>query len=946
MADDRPRSPLTVSRILLAYVVLAVAWIALSDRVAGWMFPRTEDLVVVQTVKGWAFVATTSLLLAGLLARYEHERERERAAVAQRERMFRLLAERARDVIFRFRVAPTPGVDYVSRAIETSLGYPIDAFFGDPAFIAGLVHPEDQPIFPIDASSVPDTALTTARLRAADGTWVPFEIHIGRAPVEPDGVVAIEGVARDVTDRVHADQELNRLNRILRTLSAANRALVRAGTELDLLETTCRAIVDEGGFRFAWVGQFDSASRRSRPVAHAGYEVGYLATSPAGNGDVTGAGGPVGTAVRTGRPVVSRDIERDPAMAPWRAQARERGYASMAALPLIGRAGTSGTIAIYADVVDAFGPDEVALLEELAADLAFGLDTLRDRAAHGAREADRRRLATAVAQSSESIVITDAEANIQYVNPAFERLTGFSRDEVVGRNPRVLKSGVQSSGFYAAMWQTLAAGRPWISDMVNRRKDGSLFTEEAVISPVVDAAGEITGYVAVKRDVTRERAAEVRARAQTRERVLISDALAALRPENSPEQTAMAICQQLSRLPEATAAWLLVFDSAGHATLLAGVDGNGMATPLERVGETRTAELLARAETGPWVERRPDDAALVARASSGGTLVQNVAYAPVRVDGDVVGLLGIGSSDLAGTISLTERLPALVEFAGIAGAVLGPSISRHAETAIARARILRVIEGRDFRPVYQPIVDLERRDIRAAEALTRFADGVPPDVRFEEAARIGLGLELEAATLEMALDVAATLPASVILSVNVSPTFVLTPGRLAGILERHRREITLEVTEHEAIGDYGALRAAVAQLGGGVRLAVDDAGAGFASMRHVLELRPAMVKIDRSLVAGIDRDPARQALLAGFRHLADSIGCQLIAEGIETEPELAALRDAGLTLGQGFLLGRPAPIGELPLGPRQSRPAGVGGRTGARDAGVLGQRASSSRHPR
>ncbi|MDR3544816.1 MAG: PAS domain S-box protein, partial [Candidatus Limnocylindrales bacterium] len=113
-----------------------------------------------------------------------------------------------------------------------------------------------------------------------------------------------------------------------------------------------------------------------------------------------------------------------------------------------------------------------------------------------------RRLSTVIEQASDAVVITDTSGAIEYVNPAFEHVTGYTAAEVLGQNPRVLKSGVQGPGFYAAMWATLASGQSFVGDLVNRRKDGSLFQEEAVISPVRDEAGTITSYVAVKRDVT------------------------------------------------------------------------------------------------------------------------------------------------------------------------------------------------------------------------------------------------------------------------------------------------------------------------------------------------------------------------------------------------------------------------------------------------------------
>jgi EAL domain-containing protein (putative c-di-GMP-specific phosphodiesterase class I) len=193
------------------------------------------------------------------------------------------------------------------------------------------------------------------------------------------------------------------------------------------------------------------------------------------------------------------------------------------------------------------------------------------------------------------------------------------------------------------------------------------------------------------------------------------------------------------------------------------------------------------------------------------------------------------------------------------------------------------------------------------EALTRFADGERPDRVFAAANRVGLGHDFELATLTAAVAASASLkPASAYLSVNVSPEFVRS-GLANELLELVRRPVTVEVTEHVPIDDYAGLREAVRSLGRGVRLAVDDAGAGFASLRHVLELQPDVVKLDIALVRGIDSDPARQALVAGMVHFSERGAFALVAEGVETEAERDALVGLHVTCGQGYLFGRPEP---------------------------------------
>ncbi len=910
MGSEEDRSPArSATAIVLAYVASAVVWITLSDQLAGALFRDPDALTLVSTLKGWGFVAVTGGVLALMVRRYDAQRARQTAELEVRERRFRLLAEHARDVIIRYAIAPESRFEYVSPAVETVLGYPPEAFYADPGLMARLVHPDDRHLLEPEDGVPLEQRSILLRARHSDGHWVWIEQRSTPVYDATGRLVAAEGVARDVSERQRAEEALARLNRVLRTLSAANQALVRAESETDLLEAICRAVVEHGGFRFAWVGYREEDEAGSiRPVAHAGHEAGYLTAVKASWHDDEDARGPAGIAVREGRTVLSHDVAGDPAATPWRDELVSRGFASGAALPLRRESGVLGMLAIYSAEPDAFGDEEVALLEELADDLAYGIEALRGRAARAAAEADRLRLATAIEQSAESVVITDVEGAIEYVNPTFERVTGYAREEVLGRNPRLLNSGVQPAAFYEAMWRALVGGRAWVADFVNRRKDGSLFTEEAVISPVRDATDSTVGFVAVKRDVTREREAEAREQVRARERALVAEALASLHPEATPEETADAVCRQIAQLPEATLALLLTFDPDGRASALGAAAADGRTLDRRRLPEARARLLRSRALEGPWVESWVARRGHPFNRAFQDLHVSALAYVPLRIEQDVVGLLELGSARADAADRLIERLPALVEFTAIAGAVLGPAISSRSAASRVRERVRTVIERGAFRPVYQPIVDLKSLAVIGYEALTRFDDAMPPEEQFREAASVGLGIELEIAALQAALETAAVLPASPWLNVNVSPTVILAGEPLRSIVQGYPGRLVLEVTEHLAITDYGAFREAVATLGPDVQIAVDDAGAGFASLRHIVELRPQIVKIDRSLVTGIDADPARQALLAGLRHFADSQGCSLIAEGIETEAELATLVRLAIRSGQGYLLGRPVPL--------------------------------------
>jgi PAS domain S-box-containing protein len=239
-------------------------------------------------------------------------------------------------------------------------------------------------------------------------------------------------------------------------------------------------------------------------------------------------------------------------------------------------------------------------------------------------------------------------------------------------------------------------------------------------------------------------------------------------------------------------------------------------------------------------------------------------------------------------------------------AVMAPARETERRREAAHRRIEAVIAHRAFRPVFQPIIELSTRRTVGFEALTRFDDGSRPDETFAAALDCGLGIELETVTLEAALRSGRLLPAGAWLSLNVSPSLVADGTMLGRVLASRSRTVVLEITEHEAIPEYGPLRDAVLRLGPDVRLAVDDAGAGVANFNHLVELRPDFLKIDIGLVRGVHEDVGRQAVVAGLVHFAASAGCQVIAEGIETDDELAMVTNLGVTLGQGYLLARPA----------------------------------------
>ena len=228
-----------------------------------------------------------------------------------------------------------------------------------------------------------------------------------------------------------------------------------------------------------------------------------------------------------------------------------------------------------------------------------------------------------------------------------------------------------------------------------------------------------------------------------------------------------------------------------------------------------------------------------------------------------------------------------------------------------------VLDSRNVRTLFQPIVELESGDVAGVEALSRFPTEPvqPPDAWLAQARDVGLGIELDLLLAEIALEHAAALPDGIYVSINLSPE-TLQAGGVARLLSlTDPKRIVVEITEHVPVDDYESLTQAILHLrSAGGRLAIDDVGAGFASLRHVLRLYPDFIKLDVELIRDVETDPARHALARGIVACARELDAAVVAEGVETERSLDELRQLGVRCGQGFHIGRPAPLGDL-IGP-------------------------------
>ena len=396
---------------------------------------------------------------------------------------------------------------------------------------------------------------------------------------------------------------------------------------------------------------------------------------------------------------------------------------------------------------------------------------------------------------------------------------------------------------------------------------------------------------------------------ELRNRAAVVAALGRITISSDPEEAAEAVVRELAKRTDSDFVAVLQLGIGGTLQELATYDRvAGVQRGGHRLGAAFSRHVLGRATEGPWIEEVKTPGPTHASPTLGSTAPEISVGAPIYAGDDLVGILTIGIAN-GGANLLVRRdrlLAAAIDYADVLSTRAGTAFADRRDIAVARGRLEHVLTAHEFHPVYQPIVDLATESVVGFEALTRFDDGTPPDVRFAEADGLGLGPDFELSTIQAALDGASHLPSGAFLSINVSPSLVLRGARrFVKQVKTSTRGIVLELTEHVPIDDYPTVREALARLD--VSLAVDDAGAGFASLRHILELRPTYTKLDISLVRGIDGDDLRQALATGLQYFAARTGCGLIAEGVESVGEANMLRWLGIEFAQGYLFGRPEP---------------------------------------
>ncbi|HEY3349183.1 MAG TPA: PAS domain S-box protein [Thermoanaerobaculia bacterium] len=424
------------------------------------------------------------------------------------ESRFRTLFEQASDAVF---IVGEDGlVQDANRAAEESYRAPREALIG--RHVADFRPPEQRKTglaFFETATRVDRLVFEGEHLRA-DGSRFPVEVSTRRAEM-PGGPVHIS-IVRDVSGRRNVDARVRHLNRLLHTIIEINQLIVRTDERATLLGGACQILVELGGFALVWVGLADRTTGRVVPVARAGHDEGYVDEIEVRCDDSPLGRGPVGTAIRTGRRTVITDVSADVRVEPWRARQIARGFRLVAAFPLKSAGTVSGALTIYSRASDVLGDEECSLLDELAADLAFALDAIQDRAERARVEVELRTSDEALRKSErrfrgilenmqDAYFQTDREGRFVLLSPSAPRMYGYaSLEEMIGLSAADLYFDPEERA--SVLEELRRSGRTYDRVGKGKKKDGTPFWVSLSAGVVRDGQGRVTGTEGLIRDIS------------------------------------------------------------------------------------------------------------------------------------------------------------------------------------------------------------------------------------------------------------------------------------------------------------------------------------------------------------------------------------------------------------------------------------------------------------
>ncbi|MDE1989403.1 MAG: EAL domain-containing protein [Betaproteobacteria bacterium] len=729
--------------------------------------------------------------------------------------------------------------------------------------------------------------------------------------------------------RQRQTEKARRLTRLYSALSEINQAIVRMEQESQLFPLVCRCSVEFGGMSMAWVGIPHEQNHLFSPVARYGDKQGYLDNvRAASSADVPEGHGPAGTAFRENRIVIINDYQADTSLSPWKRPSRQPDWNSEAAFPIARGGQPYAVLNVFHSSINAFDAEAIALLEEMSKDVSFSLDNF-DRMVRQKSAEDSLRLAASVYQNSgEGMMITDADNRIMAVNPAFTKITGFTPAEAVGQSPSLLKSGHHDEVFYRAMWKSINETGSWQGEIWDRRKGGEIYPKWLSINSVFAEEGRLLHRIALFTDISQQKEFEELIWRQANfdtltdlpNRRMFYDRLEQqIKKSHRSEQPLALLFLDIDHFKD-------VNDNLGHAK------GDILLTEAAR----RLVDCVRETDT---VARFGGDEFTIILGELGDLdrvdyLCQEVLSrlaAPFQLGEDLAYVsASIGVTFYPSDATDTDRLLKNADQAMYAAKNTGrnrysyftPSMQALSQSRMRMAIDLRTaLESRQFSLAYQPIVDLKTGVVRKAESLARwFVPGqglVSPGEFIPVAEHTGIIVDIGDFVFRQAAEQTQHWRKSIHpdfqLSVNMSPVqFKNNSNHSAGWLSHLESlglpgsSIVIEITEGLLMDSNDAgIEQLLVFRDQGIKVALDDFGTGYSSLSYLKKFDIDFIKIDQSFVHNLGADVSSQALCEAMIMMAHKLGLAVIAEGVETEEQLAFLRASGCDYAQGYYFSKP-----------------------------------------
>jgi diguanylate cyclase (GGDEF)-like protein/PAS domain S-box-containing protein len=769
--------------------------------------------------------------------------------------------------------------------------------------------------------------------RRRDGSCYPVEVWLQVHHGDQDMLIAI---ALDISQRKEHEEKIKRLNNFYAILSKINQAIVQIKNEDELFTRVCDIAVELDHVQMAWIGKPDSQTEWILPVAAAGDQVHYLdGLRFSANPALPEGGGPTGCAYRDSRLVAVNDFQNDPMTAPWHdTDTGHYGWRASCAVPIMLNQQPYAVLSVYADQLGFFDKEVLNLLNELSLDLSFALELY-------AREAVRRQVeqkmelwAKVFSQNREAVIISDKHAQIISVNRAFTRITGYQEQEVLGKRSWLLSSGLHGKDVAGELWQSLIENDFWQGELVERKKDGSRYTEWLTISVVRDEFGEIANYIAIFTDITQLKAAK-----QQIEHMAHYDVLT-----NLPNRLLLKarVDHEIAIADRNKQTFALLFIDLDHFKNINDALGHSVGDQvLIEVGKRLSAAV-----------REEDTVA--------------------RVGGDEFNIQ-LADTDWHGAAIVAKKIIAALDepihyqhyqlyIQPSIGISLYPengdnfeTLSRNADTALYKAKehgrnqyqfftpamqqqtqrrmqieshLRNAMERKELLLYYQPQVDAQSQRINGAEALLRWhhpeLGWVSPAEFIPVAEECGLILSIGDWVLEQAIIQAQRWHREgyrVSVAVNLSLAQFRANAlyeTVSYFLEKYQlppRFLELELTESIAMHNVEAAVEITRQLSElGVEISIDDFGTGYSSLSYLQRFSLNKLKIDQSFTRGMTNNKESENIVDAIISLAKNLKMKTIAEGVETEQQLTMYKQKNCDEIQGYYFSQPVPaeaFGEL-----------------------------------